>query len=342
MKRIRTEADVATFLRTSAYSRLTHRLQTLCREARGAADHGNTGLDGLLEELNKALDNYPPGNTKHRFGDPSVRDWHAFLKEHGMPLLFRHLNITDEDVLTYLLGAFGSPERLDYGTGHELSFLALVEALMQLGALATDANALTHICKRTVRTYFSLVQRLIKTYKLEPAGSHGVWGLDDHFAIPYIIGAAELLDSELQPSITADKAAMESRRADSLYFEAVAFVNEVKKGPFWEHSPMLYDISAVPSWQKVASGMHKLYAAEVLGKFPVIQHFAFTRFLPWDAPLRPIEPDITQQPLANTIGMATGVGVGGAAGTVAPFEASGARTVHPKVLADMRRRGESG
>jgi len=47
----------------------------------------------------------------------------------------------------------------------------------------------------------------------------------------------------------------------------------VKKGPFFEHSPTLYDISAVPYWGKINKGMVKMYKVEVLGKFPVIQHF---------------------------------------------------------------------
>lgn len=51
---------------------------------------------------------------------------------------------------------------------------------------------------------------------------------------------------------------------------------EVKKGvPFGESSPMLNDISGVPSWDKVAQGMFKMYNVEVLGKVPVIQHLKF-------------------------------------------------------------------
>ena len=182
MKRIHTEADLATFIRTSAYARLTHRLQALCDEARSADQQGNSGLDRLLEHLSTAVDEFPPDDTKHRFGHPKVREWHVYIDQNALGMLHQHLKTTDENLLPYLLGAFGSAERLDYGTGHELSFLALIEALIQAGALPGDSQAMAHICKRTLRVYFSLVQKLIQRYKLEPAGSHGVWGLDDHFA----------------------------------------------------------------------------------------------------------------------------------------------------------------
>jgi serine/threonine-protein phosphatase 2A activator len=68
-----------------------------------------------------------------------------------------------------------------------------------------------------------------------------------------------------------------------MYFSAIGFIYDVKKGPFWEHSPVLYDISGIQAgWAKINKGMIKMYNAEVLSKFPVVQHFPFGSLFSWE------------------------------------------------------------
>lgn len=79
-----------------------------------------------------------------------------------------------------------------------------------------------------------------------------------------------------------------------MYFSAIGFIYDVKRGPFWEHSPMLYDISGVRAgWAKINKGMIKMYMAEVLAKFPVVQHFYFGSLFSWDKDPDAVAPPTT-------------------------------------------------
>jgi serine/threonine-protein phosphatase 2A activator len=141
-----------------------------------------------------------------------------------------------------------------------------------------------------------------------------VWGLDDHFFLPYIFGSAQLTrpitEDEPMPQegsvrgapkpadvCKADK--VELYRGENMYFSAIGFINDVKKGPFWEHSPVLYNVSGIKDgWGKINKGMIKMFQAEVLGKFPVVQHFPFGSLFAWE--LDPAAPASVREPNPNT------------------------------------------
>uniref|UniRef100_A0A8H7TVZ4 Serine/threonine-protein phosphatase 2A activator n=1 Tax=Bionectria ochroleuca TaxID=29856 RepID=A0A8H7TVZ4_BIOOC len=276
-------------------------------------------LQKLLEVVESYLDEAPPDPGPRRFGNVSFRKWNGLLEERIGGLLDEgRLGETlkvgngqaKEEVSSYLLGSFGSSQRLDYGTGHELSFLAFLGGLWKLGFFQDgqqqDGEIEREIVLLVIEPYLRVVRKLILTYTLEPAGSHGVWGLDDHAFMPYIFGSAQLtrpinsneatpLEGSVRgaprPADVTKPTAVEDYRKVNMYFSAIGFINDVKKGPFWEHSPILFDISGIKDgWGKINKGMIKMFNAEVLSKFPVVQHFTFGELFSWDLDPEAAEP----------------------------------------------------
>jgi serine/threonine-protein phosphatase 2A activator len=185
------------------------------------------------------------------------------------------------ELAPYFCDAFGNPTRIDYGTGHETTFTMWLLCCAKLRLFAPDdAPALV---TRVFAAYLRLMRLLQTTYWLEPAGSHGVWGLDDYQFLPFVWGAAQLEGHpELRPSCIHADDALSAGADDFLYLHAVAFVRRVKRGPLRETSPMLSDVSALPTWARVSAGMLRMYEAEVLGKMPIAQHFLFGSILRFD------------------------------------------------------------
>lgn len=242
----------------------------------------------LLNHLSQLVDETPPLEGPRRYGNLACREWHAKLDDQMAELWTRflppeHHNCIVE--LVYYMGnSFGSSTRLDYGTGHELSFLAVVGAVDMLGLWTQDFGGQDFLL--IMNSYYAVVRKLILTYTLEPAGSHGVWGLDDHFHLAYVFGSAQWADykeAPLKPQDILHKQLVEEYAPLNLYCQAINFIYRVKHGPFREHSSMLYDLATtVHSWSKLEKGLTKMYAVEVLKKFPVVQHFWFgTGFYPW-------------------------------------------------------------
>lgn len=251
------------------------------------ASEGVTSLINLLDTMDTWVTEIPPAAHTLRYGNPSFRVWFQRLKTQAselvasvLPPSLRTRGDTLAELTPYLIDSFGNETRIDYGTGHETTFVAFLFCLTRAGVVnAQDAQALvTKVFDRYVR----LMRRIQTTYWLEPAGSHGVWGLDDYQFFPFVWGSSQLVDHPyLKPNAIHSAEALEDESKNYMYLAAVRFVRHVKKGPLAETSPMLSDISAVASWSKVNKGMFKMYQAEVLGKLPIMQHFLFGSLLPF-------------------------------------------------------------
>ena len=196
------------------------------------------------------------------------------------------------ELQAYLHQAFGHEIRLDYGTGHECSFYIFLYALCKIGIFGnipkttTPSNDIMAPVALSITSQYLQVCRGIQTdYMLEPAGSHGVWGLDDYHCIPFYIGASQLQNqfhSDLyadfsKPSCIHKDRLLTSTTGESiLYLTCIRYIKSLKKNvPFFESSPMLNDISQMPNWGKVSGGLLRLFEGEVLNKKPVVQHFVF-------------------------------------------------------------------
>jgi serine/threonine-protein phosphatase 2A activator len=218
-----------------------------------------------------------------RFGNPAFRLWHQRLCERAVELHAEKLgaNPAWAEVSGYLCDSFGNATRIDYGTGHELHFVAWLLCLVSIGAV--PQSDLAALVLRVFARYMKLVRQLQRRYGQEPAGSHGVWSLDDYQFIPFIWGAAQLINHpSMEPTAILQPRLVEQYADEYLYFGCIHYINQVKTGPFHEHSPDLYNITAAVNWAKVNAGMQRKYYDDVITKFPIMQHFLFGSIIQFD------------------------------------------------------------
>lgn len=277
--------DIPIWEKSEGYRDLLGFLQAMCDAVKGKKTTAEvpmseilTRLLAMLDKLDSYIEEFPPSEQAQRFGNKSFREWFNKMNENSCSLVGEMMGEkyqkAAEEIATYLTESFGNSTRIDYGTGHELAFAAFLLCLYKISAL-TEADA-PGVVLKVFNRYIKLVRRLQITYRMEPAGSQGVWSLDDHQFIVYLFGSAQLQGHQrILPKSFVKPEIFENFAKDYMFLDAVKHICTVKSGMFAEHSNQLWNISGVPNWDKVNSGLFKMYKAEVLAKFPVIQHFLF-------------------------------------------------------------------
>lgn len=293
-RRILSEKDHKMFLESDTHNLIVSFVFTLSDSVRqktisdvkksdSAQNATILALLSVLDDADELLKQCPPLDTGSRFGNPVFR---TFLSEIEKKQVAWHEKVGVKDasavseLSTYLSNSFGNGTRIDYGSGHELNFILWLLCLRQLNLIPDSTfPALALI---VFPRYLKVMRDVQSTYYLEPAGSHGVWGLDDYQFLPFLFGASQLVDHKhIRPLSIHNQMIVEECAKDYLYLDQIQWVNATKtvQGLRW-HSPMLDDISAAKNWGKVEAGMRRMFLAEVLAKLPVAQHFLFGSLLP--------------------------------------------------------------
>ena len=71
---------------------------------------------------------------------------------------FKHFSRAIPELKEYLIESFGSYERIDYGTGHELNFYAFLYCMCKLGIYTVDDYQV--LINKVFNRYLVLMRRL--------------------------------------------------------------------------------------------------------------------------------------------------------------------------------------
>lgn len=176
---------------------------------------------------------------------------------------FKTINISKSDLLIlkgYLKNSYGNSQRSDFGTGHELNFLCFLYCLNKF----TPINIIN-----SMELYYFSSRSFIIKFKLEAAGSKGVWGVDDY----------EIISFFLIGNCIGGNEKMSNCFYNPFIKNLVQFVCTYKKTiNLIDNSPFLFDILNETGFE-IKEKVEERMERELWGSFVVMQHFIYSKFL---------------------------------------------------------------
>uniref|UniRef100_H3CP27 Serine/threonine-protein phosphatase 2A activator n=1 Tax=Tetraodon nigroviridis TaxID=99883 RepID=H3CP27_TETNG len=233
----------------------------------------------LLGTLEQWIIETPPVDQPSRFGNKAYRTWFSKLDQSTENLMFLCCFLSNTLSVIYSSKyrnlTVNESIILDYMNKHEQ--MVCVCVCGRCGGIIVSVDSTLSMIFRNMQSLF------IDT--LEFPGDEGSWCIN--VFIPTLAFGPQSTDHPtLEPRHFIDAKVVNEHHQDYMFLDCIKFINEMKTGPFAEHSNQLWNISAVHSWSKVNQGLIKMYRAECLEKFPVIQHFKFGSLLS----IQPVKP----------------------------------------------------
>lgn len=153
--------------------------------------------------------------------------------------------------------------------------------------------------------YLDIVDYVIRSYQLDPSpggDEHGNWCLSGYQYVGFLWGSAQLARNcadgadvsaasvLLSPAAVIGDADVCRRNRDEYVFAKCvdAAYRRAKIGvPLWYHSYQLWNLSALPRWDRVNGCLMAAYQRDVLGRFEVVRQLAFCELFKFAQNLRP-------------------------------------------------------
>ncbi|GAA5907459.1 uncharacterized protein JCM6883_001213 [Sporobolomyces salmoneus] len=199
-RKILSESDVEQFKRSLPFEWVQEYLKEMIDSTDPLAEIAPERPSPVVEELCKFLTKVsllvestptvPPSDQAQTF--TSFRSKLAVLAT-GLHLQllpsFRHADVLLPELQFHVLRSFGSTSRLDYGTGHELSFLLYLLSL-RLSGILTEKDS-REVVQRVLGGYWEVRDEGRKKFGLKVAGRRGVWREDEEGRVWFDQGASE-------------------------------------------------------------------------------------------------------------------------------------------------------